>query len=261
MFAQVNDLRMHYTQEGSGDDVLFVHGLGSRTEDWELQIPAFAGKYRVTCVDLRGFGETDKPLGHYSTDGMANDVLAFMETIGLERPHVVGISMGGMVAQWIGILGGPERVRSLTLGCTAAKLRPWGADHFLRLMSRVLTFPFKDMRGIAEHISKELFPEPQQAEWREKCLDRFSRNDLKCFRLAGRACLRHDARAHLPKLGIPTFILVGDEDPLIPIPFSKELHRLIPDSRYMVLPMSRHACFIDQADRFNAAILAYIKDK
>jgi len=257
MFTEVNGLRMHYEQEGSGPDVVFIHGLGSSARDWEEQIPAFRDRYRVTTLDLRGFGQTDKPEGPYSMDGMARDVIGLLAALNIESAHILGLSLGGMVGQWVAILA-PERVRSLTLSGTCAKLWPKGVDHAISLLMRIILIPIREMPDIARHVSHELFPEPQQAELRAQAYERISQNHLPSFRAAARAIRTFDTRPYLPGLRTPTLILCGDEDPIVPLGHSKELHRLIPGSRYEVITMSRHASNIDQPAKWNALARGFV---
>ena len=94
----VNNINMYYEVLGHGEPLLFIHGLGSSTRDWENQIDFFSKNYQVILVDVRGHGQTDKPPGSYSISMFANDIAGLLDQLELPSVHVVGISMGGMIA-------------------------------------------------------------------------------------------------------------------------------------------------------------------
>src|SRR5690349_17167122 len=99
-FAKVNNVQLYY--ELDGDDskpvVLFLHGLGSSVRDWEYQVTHFAQNYRVLLIDMRGHGRSEKPAGPYSMRQWAADVVALLDHLKIDKAHVVGLSMGGMIA-------------------------------------------------------------------------------------------------------------------------------------------------------------------
>ncbi|MCA9958095.1 MAG: alpha/beta fold hydrolase, partial [Anaerolineales bacterium] len=97
-YQQVGDIQLYYEIHGTGEPVLLLHGLGSSVEDWELQLPLFSQKYQVVVVDVRGHGRSGKPSGPYSVPQFAADITAFIEQLGLAPLHMLGLSMGGMIA-------------------------------------------------------------------------------------------------------------------------------------------------------------------
>src|SRR5262249_5545319 len=105
---------MFYVEAGAGDPLVLVMGFGGDHLAWGLQIPAFAALYRVIAFDNRGVGQTDAPDMPYSTAMMADDTAGLLDALGIERAHVCGVSMGGMIAQEIA-LRHPARVRPLQL--------------------------------------------------------------------------------------------------------------------------------------------------
>src|SRR5262249_19701978 len=111
---------LYYEVHGEGEPILCVMGLGGNIHFWEFQIAAFAARHRTVAFDNRGAGRSDKPKGPYSIPLLADDAMAVLDAAGVKRAHVVGISMGGMIAQDV-VLRYPERVQSLTLACTFAR--------------------------------------------------------------------------------------------------------------------------------------------
>ena len=110
-----------------GEPVLLIQGLGTDSRGWALQRMALGRRYRCFAPDNRGTGLSDKPPGPYSLDQMARDAIAVLDAEGVDRAHVVGASMGGVIAQIIGVLH-PERTRSLVLACTACHHHPWRVE-------------------------------------------------------------------------------------------------------------------------------------
>ena len=117
-----NGINLKYDEQGQGEPLLFLHGLGSQGEDWGFQVPFFAPHYRVVTVDLRGHGESDKPAGPYSVSMMADDVVGLLDALKIESAHIVGLSMGGMIAFQL-VVDKPERVRSMVI--VVPSVRQW----------------------------------------------------------------------------------------------------------------------------------------
>src|SRR5215218_7951709 len=110
----LNGLDVFYETRGSGDPVLLVHGLGSSTEDWEPQVDALAREFTVVAYDVRGHGRTGKPGGRYTVSQFADDAAALIAALGLGPVHVIGLSMGGMIAFQLAA-DHPALVRSLVI--------------------------------------------------------------------------------------------------------------------------------------------------
>ncbi len=116
-------LRLHYEEIGTGPTLVLLPGLGMRAEHWAPHLPLLAANRRVIALDVRGGAESDCPNGPYETREMAEDTALALDSLGIERTDVLGVSMGGFVAQWLA-LNHPERVARMVLALTA--LRPTG---------------------------------------------------------------------------------------------------------------------------------------
>ena len=126
-YARSSDgIRLHYEVLGrhGAPAVLMIQGLGADKHGWDMQRFVLAARYRVIALDNRGAGRSDKPFGHYSLEQMAADAIAVLDHVGVDRVHVVGASMGGAISQIVA-LQYPDRVRSLTLACTACRNHDW----------------------------------------------------------------------------------------------------------------------------------------
>src|SRR5215475_11467840 len=117
---RVGDIEMYYVEAGAGEPLVLIMGYGADHLAWGFQLPEFAAKYRVIVFDNRGAEQTDSPDYPYTTRMMADDTAGLMSALRIERGHVVGVSMGGMIAQELA-LNHPQRVRSLQLHCTYAR--------------------------------------------------------------------------------------------------------------------------------------------
>ena len=253
-----NGIRLNYVDEGHGDPILFLHGLGSCGDDWILQTPVFAGEYRLIAPDLRGHGRSSKPAGPYSTALFAADVAALLEALGVERAHVVGLSLGGLVAQQLAI-DFPRRVRSLTLINTFAHLLSGSVIELARLLRRGLLSLALPMERNAHLVARRLFPYPQQAELRRYAAQRLAQNDRAAYRASVAAIRRFDSRRHLGRIAGPALIVTGDRDRTVPFSRQRELAHGIRGARWEIVRDSGHATPIDQPDAFNSLLCAFLQ--
>ena len=255
-------VNLYYERHGDAGDPLFcIMGLGATLQFWEFQTPVFARHHRVCVFDNRGMGRSDKPAGPYSTAAMADDALAIMDACGFDRAHVLGLSMGGMIAQELA-LRHPDRLASLTLACTFAKpddeARAQAAHSPFNPANPSAVDPiqlFKFMMGLVltpEFITREI-------DWlrslREQTMNNFS---MEGFSAQYMAVMNHDTVSRLPSLTLPTLVMTGTADMLVPPRGSDELHRLIPDSTLLKLEGGSHGFNVEQADKFNRAVLDFL---
>lgn len=258
-YRTVNGLRMHYLLEGTGPPVVLLHGLGSRGEDWALQVPVLVeAGYAVLAPDLRGHGRTDKPPGPYTIRQMADDLDGLMGALGIERSVVVGLSLGGLVAQALAV-GHPTRVRALVLVNTSARLRPQGRWGWAHLLRRGWLLVAGGMRRQAEAVARELFPHPEQEAMRRVAAERLAENDPAAYQATVWAVLRFDGRRDLGRIRVPTLVVAGAEDTTVSMEAKRELAVRIPNARLEVVPDSGHATPLDQPEVFNRLLLEFLR--
>ena len=251
-----NGIDLHYETAGQGEPLLLLHGLGSRSEDWQLQLPAFAERYRVVTADMRGHGRTSKPPGPYSVPMMAADVLGLLDALGIDAAHVAGLSMGGMIAFQMAV-DRPERVRSLVVVHRRPALVARTFNERLRVWQRLaLARLFKPART-AQFLGPRLFPKPEQEQLRQQFTAQWAENDPQAYLAAMRALVGWSVLDRVGAIRCPTLIISGDRD-YTPVAAKEGYTALIPGARLVVIDDSGHATPIDQAEKFNACVLEFL---
>jgi pimeloyl-ACP methyl ester carboxylesterase len=266
-FARVNDLNFYYEvcggepgreRGGPAGAVLCLHGLGSSAADWALQVPVFAAQYRVITVDLRGHGRSQDGGLRYTIAQLADDVAALLAQLKEPPAHVVGLSLGGCVAQALA-LRYPERVRSLVLVNTFARLQPAGLRGTGRLMRRVWLFVAAPMPKVAEYVAAGLFPKPEQRAIYAEAVARLSRNQKRPYLASMRAIVGFDVRSQLGQLRCPTLVISGDRDRTVPRAAIEALSRGIPGAKFVLIEDSGHATPYDQPQAFNRVVMGFVE--
>jgi len=261
----LDDVTLAYRSTGSGPAVLAIQGVGVAGDGWGPQVEALARRHRVLTFDNRGVGATARGAGPLSIERMAADAAAILDAEGIERCHLVGHSMGGLIALALA-LDAPARVLSLSLLCTfadgAGPTRPTARMIALGLPTRIGT---RRMRRLA--MQRLLFPDDYLRQVDRAALA--ERLNLLFGRDLGEAppivseqlkvMGRYDATPRLSALaGVPTLVLSARHDPIAPPAFGRAIAAGIPGARYVELEDASHAVTIQQADRVNALLLAHL---
>lgn len=254
--ATANGLSIHYVEEGEGVPLLLLHGLGSSAADWLLQMPAFSAHCRVIAPDLRGHGRTDKPRGPYSIAEMAADVAALQTALGASPAHVLGLSMGGMVALQLAV-DYPANVLTLVIANSVPALAPRTLTERLRLWQRLALARTLGPARTGRFLSRRLFPKPEQEVYRQLIAERWTANDPDAYLASMRACTAWSVADRLGEIRCPALVISGDED-YLPLDAKRELAERLPDGRFLMIADSRHATPIDQPEAFNRAVLDFL---
>ena len=252
---------MFYIEAGAGDPLVLVMGFGGDHLAWGLQIPALAAKYRVIAFDNRGVGQSDAPDVPYSTAMMADDTVGLMDALGLDRAHVCGVSMGGMIAQEIA-LRHPARVRTLQLHATLARpdaymralVEAWrktrialGREDALRVIALWLFAPrtYDERPEFVELVLQNAIANPYP-------------QSLTGFLRQGDAVLGHDTLDRLEQLRCPTLVSVADQDILVPPRFSHAIAQRVAGAELKTIADAGHAYMWEAAEAFNAMCLEFL---
>ena len=252
---------VRYRLDGDGDEtIVLINGLADDLETWDGQVGDFlAAGYRVLRFDNRGVGGSSKPAGPYSSRMLADDAKALVDNLGVTGFHLLGVSMGGMIAQEYALAYGPD-LRSVTFGCTYAAPGPFCSRMFAMWadMAPVLGVPFV-MRDVTLWAFTVPFFEQRAVELAEfEVAMRYLDQPVPAY-LAQLAVIQdHDTTARLGEITTPALVLAGEEDILIPVALSRRLHEGIPGSEVATTP-GGHACLWEHPAPFNEAVLTFIK--
>jgi len=249
----------HGRRDASQPAVVFLHGLGSSSADWALQLPAFAERYHVLAPDLRAHGRSRDVggRGRFSVEQLADDVDGLLAQLNIPAAHVVGLSLGGCVALALAVRH-PARVRSLTLVNTFAQYMPAGRRGVIRSIVRLGMVLFAPMPVLARWVGQGLFPKPEQKPFVEAAVASLGQNSRHAYLASMLAISRFDVQAQLPRITCPTLVVAGDRDMTVPLAAKQLLHRSIPGAQFLLVPDSGHATPYDQTDLFNQAVMEFV---
>jgi 3-oxoadipate enol-lactonase len=259
--ARVNDIEINYRLEGDGPEtIVLVNGLADDLETWVLQMEdLLAAGYRVLRFDNRGIGASSKPAGPYSTAMFAADAKALVDELGITGFHLMGVSMGGMIAQEYA-LAYPSDLLSVTFGCTYAAPGPFCTRMFSMWqdMAPVLGVPFI-MRDVTLWAFTTGFFEqrPEEAAEFETAM-RYMDQPVHAYLAQLAAIQAHDTAGRLAQITTPTLVLAGEEDILIPVTLSRRLHEGVPGSAWATTP-GGHACIWEHPASFNQVFLDFVR--
>lgn len=250
--CNIGPLRLACDTAGAGELVVFLHGLGGHRGNWHRQLRFFSDGYQAVSWDARGYGLSDDPPGRLDFSDFAEDLDRLIGFFGAPRAHVVGLSMGGMIALDF-CHRYPARVASLVLagaGSGFGHLDAAAKEDFLakRLAPLEAGRTPADMAPAIVDVLMGPHAGPEVRAELEQCVGAVRPAPYK---LALRAFVGTDFRACLAGISAPTLILVGSEDRILPVPFSRELADAIRGSEMHVIPGSGHLCNIEAPDEFN----------
>ncbi|HYC23577.1 MAG TPA: alpha/beta fold hydrolase [Candidatus Bathyarchaeia archaeon] len=271
--AKVDSIELFYEEHGSGYPLLLIMGLAADSTAWVFQIPEFSRHYRTIVFDNRGVGRSSKPPGPYSIHQMADDAMSLLDSLHIDRCHVVGVSMGGMIAQEL-VLRHPERVRGLVLACTYPEpdaqveeqrhvsLSQFGgsvdAAGGVKIdLSAINPFEFfQNMLPLVfnqEFIVKEL---PKLMQVFTGALQYGFSLEAILGQVA--AVMGHNASDRLHGIQSPTLVIAGDADRLIAPANSDLLARAIPGAKLVKVPGGSHGFNFETPELFNREVLGFL---
>jgi 3-oxoadipate enol-lactonase len=258
--ASVNGIDINYRLEGDGErTIVLVNGLADDLETWVLQMDdLLAGGYRVLRYDNRGVGHSSAPPGPYTTRLFADDAKALITSLGLTNVDMMGVSMGGMIAQEYA-LAYPGDLRSVTFGCTYAAPGPFCGRMFSMWadMAPVNGVPFI-MRDVTLWAFTVPFFEQREDELREFEGEMAGMPmPVEAYLAQLSAIQTHDTRDRIGTVRTPTLVLAGEEDILIPVRLSMQLHELVPGAAWATTK-GGHACCWEHPQEFNQALLEFL---
>lgn len=245
---------------GAGDLVLFLHGIGGNRTNWSEQVTALSDGYHAAALDARGWGGSDEYVGPLRIDDMADDAVRVMDHFGAARAHVVGLSMGGLVAQHVWYRHA-DRVRTLTLCDTSPGLSRSQTREELEEFLRVRRQPLLEGRTpaeIAPGVARGLIGPKASSAALQRLTDSIAVLHKESYLKALEAVTYYEIAGEIGTIAVPCLLIVGAEDRLTPPRVHEEMRDRIPGSRLVVLPDAGHLSNIEEPDGFNAALREFL---
>jgi 3-oxoadipate enol-lactonase len=259
---KANDINIYYEIHGRGEPLLMIMGYGNYSGHWFQLLPPFSKEYRVIVFDNRGTGRTDKPETPYTIKMMAADAKGVLDAIGIDKANVLGASMGGMIAQEFALTY-PDRVINLVLACTTC-----GGAKSVAPPPETIAFVSNPERAklSVEQRARDAVPWLWSKEFVAKhpeAVDEYVAITLKyptppyAFINQAQAIAGHDTYERLPQIKVPTLVIAGDSDRLVPFENSKVLASRIPGAELVVLKNAGHG--VGESPDAGKTILDFLK--
>jgi len=272
--ARVGDIELYYEDHGSGEPLLCIMGLAADSMAWVLQTPDFSKRHRTIIFDNRGVGRSSKPRGPYSIAQMADDAAALLDALDIPRAHVLGVSMGGMIAQELAIRH-PERVRGLVLACTFPEPDPdvlaqretglatfggsVGADGTAQLDASGID-PFAFFQMLLPKVFNVSFIETELPRLMELFGGALQYGfDMDAVLAQVEATMNHRTTDRLHAVKAPTLVLTGDCDQLIGCANSDVIAKHIPGAKLVKIPGGSHGFNFETPEVFNREVLGFLE--
>ena len=260
---RVNGIEMFYLEMGPPDaePLVMIMGWGGDHTAWAFQFPVFSQTYRVIAFDNRGAGQTESPDAPYSVRGMADDTVGLLDALKVDRAHICGLSMGGLIAQELA-LAYPDRVRTLQLHVTLGRLDGWlrfrgESMAWMRALDQREPFTKMLLSWVLSPATFERKPELVQVLI-ARALDNPYPTTRVGFERQAQAMEGITTLARLSQLRMPTLITFGADDIMVPTRFGRELAAHIPHAEVVEIPDAGHLHMIEQPEAFNEAVLGFL---
>lgn len=260
-FAQVNDVRLYWEATGQGEPILLIEGLGYASWMWWQQVPLLSKSHKIIVFDNRGVGLSDKPDSEYTVKLMAEDAAALLSTIGISRAHILGVSLGGFIAQQLAI-DHPDLVNRLVLWSTAfggPNMVPMSAATAQKILNpQGATLEEKMRFNLSTAVA------PGTAQHRPALVNSIISNmmsnlqPLHAYRRQMMAGALFNAEDRVGQIKAPTLIMAGDLDEVVPPANAALLAEKISGSQVHIVKGAGHLFFMEQAEEANRVLMDFL---
>lgn len=250
--VSVGTLELNCDVRGAGKPIVFLHGNAETHHTWRPQLEYFARDYRVVAPDLRGHGDSDKPVGAYPMSAFVADLVGLLDALAIDQAVIAGHSMGSRVAMSV-VLEHPQRVAAMVLSGAAAT--PFGKAN--ERIERVRTLGLeRELREFIEFESSPDSPEELKRQLLAHALNTPERVRIELCKTVS----TFDVSNRLSEIDKPTLIMVGELDRGAPISAARQLQEGIRKSRLVVIPGIAHFPMLERPERINQEIEAFLRD-
>ncbi|MFX1573367.1 MAG: alpha/beta fold hydrolase [Promethearchaeota archaeon] len=280
LFAKVNGVNICYDISGEGEPLVLIHGFGDRKEHWRAQIGNLSRHFKVIRMDNRGAGKSDRPDGVYSVEVYANDIFGLINHLNIEKSHIIGHSLGGMIVQNYA-LKYPERINKIVLINTIAGVTPPGVppdkgieyyknnalvDLNAMKIDPLNAFITKAKRSYSREFWNQIKENPKK-----KFHDIWSVEDLIKEKIhygpteediihQAEALRTHNTYDRLHEIKNEVLIIAAEKDKTCPVLLNRKIHELLPNSKFIVIKKAGHQSILEYPQLINSYIIEFLKN-
>ena len=253
-----NGISIEYLDQGEGEVMLLLHGLGSTKADWDFQKEAFSKAFRVIAPDLRGHGNSTKPesIKEYGISHCGEDMKLLLQTLNIEKCTVVGFSMGGAIAFDMAVKY-PSLFHKMVIVNTAPDFNNLGEFGEQMIEERTNLLKSEGMLAMAKKVSEGMFPDSDQIELQKIFYNRASKNELKPYFNSFITLMEWGLGDEIEKITIPSLVIASEYD-YTPIDSKVKYVEKMKNARLEIIKNSRHGVTMDQPLEFNKVILNFM---
>lgn len=259
-WAQLSDVRCHYEIEGEGAPLLLIAGLGGTSRLWDPVVPDLGSFFSVIVFDNRGIGQSIARRTPRTLWDLSADIVELLDYLQLDRCHVLGVSLGGVIAQRLAI-DHPSRIDRLVLVSCADAFSPYLRQMAMLLAHSLRRFPKEMFARTMELLATapdfldanaDLVEQRIQDKCRSRVKARTVGNQLRCL-----ACSEVEPRDY--KITVPTLVISGEYDPIIPSCYARRMAQKIPGARFMMVPGAGHNPVVDYPEQVLPRIIPFLQ--
>jgi len=261
-FASHDGVSLRYDRAGSGPAVLLIHGWTCNRTFWQHQVTALRDRFTVITVDLRGHGESSRAKKGYTIPAMAGDLEMLVRTLNVPHVALVGWSMGGMIAQELARRLG-DRVSALALVCTTpgGLADPKAPDFDQARLDGMRAAIRDDLKTFLRGLAAQFFKRGTESPLHSWAFHEIQKTPATVVETCFESILAADLHPHLKDIKVPTAILHGRHDALLPLAGGEELEKAITGATLTVFENSAHAPFLEEPEAFNTALADFLTHK
>jgi pimeloyl-ACP methyl ester carboxylesterase len=238
--------------------ILLIHGLGSDSTSWQLQIPTLIQiGYRPIAIDVPGFGKSDYPYKRWTIASATKWITKNLVDQQPGKFDLMGLSMGGVIAQRL-IKERPDKIDKVILVSTFSHLHPNIKSNFPYLSKRLLKIITHDLNSQAKIVADRVFPFPEQIQWHNYLEDQLLKADPVIYRQAMLSLAAFNSRKWLPSMNYPFLVVSGDKDSTVTIENQERLVKLLLKCEWKIIHNGNHAVNVDHVLEFNKAMVEFL---